>query len=253
MDFGLDGKRAIVTGGSRGIGRAIVELLAAEGCSVAFCARGIEGVEQTTTALQSGGAAVSGTAVDVGDADAYRAWLSDAVVQLGGLDILICNTTGYSRPGEDGFRNALEIDLLGLVRAVEITVPALAASGAGSIVALSSSTALEIYLPGGEAYGALKAGLIHYASSLAKAHGAKGIRCNTVAPGPIEFEGNVWRRRSEEQDPVYEAMRAGSPFGRLGTAEEVARAVVFLASPAASWISGANLVVDGGLSSRVDF
>ena len=253
MDLSLDGKRAIVTGGSRGIGRAIVEQLANEGCSVAFCARGSEGVSQTTAALQRPGADVVGTAVDVADADAYRRWLSDAEVGLGGLDILICNATGYARPGEEGFRNTLEIDLLGLVRAVEATLPALEASGAGSVVALSSSTALDIYLPGAEAYGALKAAVIHCASALARAHGSKGVRCNTVAPGPIEFEGNVWRRRHDAHDPVYEAMTAGSPFGRLGTADEVARAVVFLASPAASWITGANLVVDGGLSSRVDY
>jgi len=114
-------------------------------------------VSQTTAALQRPGADVVGTAVDVADADAYRRWLSDAEVGLGGLDILICNATGYARPGEEGFRNTLEIDLLGLVRAVEATLPALEASGAGSVVALSSSTALDIYLPGAEAYGALKA------------------------------------------------------------------------------------------------
>lgn len=253
MDLNLDGKRVIVTGGSRGIGRATVELLANEGCSVAFCARGAEGVAQTTAALKTRGANVVGTAVDVADADAYRRWLADAVAGLGGLDILICNATGYARPGEDGFRNTLEIDLLGLVRAVEATLPALEASGTGSIVALSSTTALDIYLPGAEAYGALKAAVIHYASALARAHGSKGVRCNSIAPGPIEFEGNVWRRRHNERDPVYEAMITGSPLGRLGTAEEVARAVAFLASPAASWINGANLVIDGGLSSRVDF
>ena len=201
MDLSLDGRRAIVTGGSRGIGRAIVELLADEGCSVAFCARGADGVAQATAALQTRGANVVGAAVDVGDADAYRQWLSEAVVGLGGLDILICNATGYARAGEDGFRNTLEIDLLGLVRAVEATLPALEASGAGSIVALSSSTALDIYLPGAEAYGALKAAVIHCASGLARAHGAKGVRCNTIAPGPIEFPGNVWRRRHDEKSP----------------------------------------------------
>jgi 3-oxoacyl-[acyl-carrier protein] reductase len=253
LDLGLEGRRAIVTGGSRGIGRAIVQALAGEGCSIAFCARGAEGVESAVAALRAGGASVSGAAVDVGDADAYRVWLADAVSDLGGLDILVSNATGYARPGDKGWRDALEIDLLGFVRAVEIVLPALEASGVGSIVSLSSSTAVDIFLPGAEAYGALKAALIHHTSALAKAHGAKGVRCNSVAPGPIEFEGNVWRRRRDEHHPLYEAIRSGSPFGRLGTPEEVAQAVVFLASPAASWITGANLIIDGGLTSRVDF
>jgi 3-oxoacyl-[acyl-carrier protein] reductase len=253
LDLGLEGRRAIVTGGSRGIGRAVVEALADEGCSIAFCARGAEGVESAVAALRAGGARVTGAAVDVRDADAYRAWLAGAVADLGGLDILVSNATGYARPGDQGWRDALEIDVLGFVRAAEIVLPALEASGVGSIVSLSSSTAVDIFLPGAEAYGALKAALIHHTSALAKAHGAKGVRCNSVAPGPIEFEGNVWRRRRDEHHPLYEAMRSGSPFGRLGRPEEVARAVVFLASPAASWITGANLIIDGGLTSRVDF
>lgn len=253
MDLGLRDRRAIVTGGSRGIGRAIVEALAAEGCSVAFCARGAEGIEATKTAVRGRGGNVMGAAVDVGDAEAYRSWLAQAVSDLGGLDVLVCNATGYVRPGEEGWYSSLEIDMLGVVRAVEAVLPALEASGAGSVVSISSTAALDIFLPGSGAYGALKAALIQYTSTLAKAHGPKGIRCNTVAPGPIEFDGNAWNHRREEQHPLYEAVRNGSPFGRLGTADEVARAVVFLASPAASWISGANLIIDGGLTNRVDY
>jgi NAD(P)-dependent dehydrogenase (short-subunit alcohol dehydrogenase family) len=253
MDLSLDGSRAIVTGGSRGIGRKVVELLAAEGCTVAFCARQAGGVREAQAELRARGARVTGSAVDVRDGDAYRSWLTAAVGELGGLDIMICNTTGYVRPGEEGWRGVFEVDVLGVVRAVETVLPALEASGSGSIVALSSTTALDVFLPGAEAYGAMKAAMIHHASALAQAHGPSGIRCNTVAPGPIEFEGNVWRDRHDQGDPLFEAMRAGSPFGRLGTPEEVARAVVFLASPAASWITGANLIVDGGLSKRVDY
>ena len=253
MDLGLEGRRAIVTGGSRGIGRQVVELLAAEGCSVAFCARRTDGVKDTQAELRARGAQVTGSTVDVRDGDAYRSWLTTAVADLGGLEIMICNTTGYVRPGEEGWHGVFEVDLLGVVRALEVVLPALEASGSGSIVALSSTTALDVFLPGAEAYGAMKAAMIHYASALAQAHGPSGIRCNTVAPGPIEFKGNVWRERHEQGDPLFEAMRSGSPFGRLGTPEEVARAVVFLASPAASWITGANLIVDGGLSKRVDY
>jgi NAD(P)-dependent dehydrogenase (short-subunit alcohol dehydrogenase family) len=174
LDLGLDGKRAIVTGGSRGIGRSTVETLAAEGCSVAFCARGPEGVDEAASELRSRGARVVGAAVDVGDAGAYREWLADAVSELGGLDILVCNATGYARPGEEGWRGAFEIDLLGVVRAIEVVLPALTASGAGSIVAMSSSIALDVFLPGGEAYSAMKSAMINYSKALARAHGAKG-------------------------------------------------------------------------------
>jgi 3-oxoacyl-[acyl-carrier protein] reductase len=254
LDLGLDGRRAIVTGGSRGIGRSILEVLGDEGCSIAFCARGAEGVEKTATALQARGARVTGSAVDVGDGEAYRSWLAEAVSDLGGLDILVCNATGYVKPGEEGWRGALEIDMLGVVRAVEVVLPALEASGTGSVVSIASTAAVDIFLPGSGAYGALKAAVIQYTSVLAKAHGAKGIRCNTVSPGPIEFEqDNAWARRRDEGHPLYEAVRSGSPFGRLGTPEEVARAVAFLASPAASWITGVNLIVDGGLTNRVDY
>jgi 3-oxoacyl-[acyl-carrier protein] reductase len=253
MNLGLEGRRAIVTGGSRGIGRAIVKTLADEGCAVAFCARGAEGVQAAVDASRDARASVTGAAVDVGDADAFRSWLTDSVEALGGLDILISNTTGYALPGEDGWRSTLEVDVLGLVRGVEMTLPALEASGQGSIVVLGSSTAVDIFLPGGEAYGAMKAATIHHSSVLAKAHGGRGIRCNTVSPGPIEFEGNIWRRRHEEGNETYEKLRASSPFGRMGTAEEVANAVVFLASPAASWVTGINLIVDGGMTTRVNF
>ncbi len=253
MNLDLEGRRAIVTGGSRGIGRAVVQRLADEGCAVAFCARGAEGVQAAVEASRDARAPVTGAAVDVGDADAFRAWLAESVEALGGLDILISNTTGYALPGEEGWRSTLEVDVLGLVRGVEVTLPALEASGQGSIVVLGSSTAVDIFLPGGEAYGAMKAATIHHSSVLAKAHGGRGIRCNTVSPGPIEFEGNIWRRRHDEGNETYEKLRASSPFGRMGTAEEVANAVVFLASPAASWITGTNLIVDGGMTTRVNF
>jgi 3-oxoacyl-[acyl-carrier protein] reductase len=254
VDLGLAGARAIVTGGSRGIGRAVVETLSAEGCSVCFCARGADGVAEAQEALRSRGAQVTGAAVDVGDPDAYRSWLRDALSELGGLDVLVCNTTGYVLPGEAGWRNSLEVDMLGAVRAVETVAPAMNSSGIASIVTVGSTAAIDLFLPGADAYGALKAALIHYSGGLARSLGKKGIRCNVVSPGPIEFEGaNNWAKRRDQGDPLYETVRGQTPLGRLGTPAEVARAVVFLASPAASWVNGVNLLADGGLTTRVDY
>jgi NAD(P)-dependent dehydrogenase (short-subunit alcohol dehydrogenase family) len=253
VDLGLQGKKALVTGGSRGIGRAIVELLVDEGCSVAFCARGADGVQEAVASLRQRGTEPIAAAVDVGDAEAYKSWLAEAVEGLGGLDILVCNATGYVKPGEEGWNASFDVDMMGLVRAVEVTLPALEASGAGAILSISSTAALDVFLPGLDAYGAMKAAVVHHTAVMAHDHGPKGIRCNALAPGPIEFPGNGWEKRREQGHPLYEAMCAGSPFGRLGNDKEVANAAVFLVSPAASWINGVNLVIDGGLTKRVNY
>lgn len=256
MDLGLQGKRAAVTGASRGIGRAIAERLAAEGCAVAICARDAAGVAAAARAIgesTGGNAEVAGTAVDVGDAAAMRRWIDDTAAAFDGLDIVVANVSALSvGADEDSWRRAMEVDMLGTVRLVEAAMPHLEASDCGAVVAVSSTAALEAF-GGPRPYNALKAALINYMSNLATIAAPNGVRANTVSPGTIYFDDGVWGDRKREQPGVYEWALGQNPMGRMGTPEEVARAVAFLASPAASFITGANLVVDGGLTRRVQF
>ena len=256
MDLGLTGKRAIVTGGTRGIGRRTVDLLLAEGCDVGFCARDAAQVDTAVSELSGGMASdgkVVGGAVDVSDTAALRAWIGATANELGGIDILVANASALvSGAGEEAWKRGLEVDVLGTVAAVEAATPYLEESDAAAIVAISSTAAINT---AGDvrAYSGVKAAIISYLSGLSTALGSKGIRANTVSPGAIFFEGGVWDIRKRETPGVYESAVKRSPFGRLGSPEEVANAVVFLASPAASYISGANLVVDGAQTTRVQY
>lgn len=252
MDLGLRGKRAVVTGASRGIGRAIAEVLAAEGVHLGICARTPEGLNRAAEELRRHGVTVAAEAVDVGKRDEFVAWIGRMGEQLGGIDIFVSNTSGGAAPGEQGFVQNFEVDMLGAVRGFEAARPFLEKSEAPAVVFISTTAAIETFgQPNG--YGAMKAALINYANALSQAHGAKGIRVNTVSPGPIYFEGGPWAMIRQGMPQFYEATVKQHPAGRMGTPEEVARAVAFLASPAASWITGVNLVVDGGFTKRVDF
>jgi 3-oxoacyl-[acyl-carrier protein] reductase len=253
MDLGLTGKRAIVTGGTRGIGRRIVELLLAEGCHVGFCARDAAEVERMANDLASVGPRLIGGTVDVIDDAGLRGWISATATELGGLDIVIPNASALvSGADEEAWRKGLEVDVLGTVRTVEAAMPFLEASDAASIVAISSTAAVNT-AGGVRAYSGVKAALISYMSGLSTNLGRKGIRANTVSPGAIYFEGGVWDVRKREAPEAYAAAVARSPMGRLGAPEEVANAVVFLASPAASYISGTNLIVDGAATTRIQY
>ena len=253
MDLGLAGKRAIVTGGSRGIGRRIVDLLVAEGCHVGFCARDAGEIDRALEKVKVAGQELIGGVVDVTDDAGLRGWISETATALGGLDILIPNASALvSGADVDAWRLGLEVDVLGTVRAVEAAQPFLEASGAGAIVAISSTAAINTS-GGVRAYSGVKAALISYMSGLSTNLGAKGIRANTVSPGAIYFEGGVWDVRKRETPEVYAGAVARCPLGRLGAPEEVANAVVFLASPAAGYISGTNLIVDGAATTRIQF
>lgn len=252
MDLGLSGKRVLVTGGTRGIGAAIVDRFLGEGARVAFCARDGAQVEAREKALQSAGHDVRGQAVDVADAVAYKSWIEESAAALGGIDIFIPNVSGGALPGEEGWRQAFEIDLMATVRGCEAALPHLAASGAGAIVVIASIAGLEDFgSPGG--YNTIKAGLVTYASQLGAAAAPHGIRVNTVSPGPIHVEDGFWGDVARAQPDAYKATAARHPLGRLGTPEEVANCVAFLASPAASWVTRSNLVIDGGFTRRVQF
>jgi 3-oxoacyl-[acyl-carrier protein] reductase len=253
MDLGLQGKRAVITGASRGIGRAIAAQLAAEGCDLAICARGEQVLQATAAELRSAyGVGVHAQSVDVGKGEDYKAWLRRAADHLGGVDIFVSNTSAGAGQGEQSWYASFEIDMLGAVRGVETLLPFLERSEAGSILFISTTAALEMF-NAPNAYGAMKAALINYANALSQALAPKGIRVNTISPGPIYFEGGPWAMIKERIPAFYEQTLRQIPAGRFGTPEEVARAAAFLVSPAASLITGANLVADNGFTKRVQF
>lgn len=254
MDLGLSGKRAVVTGGTRGIGRAIAERLLDEGASVAISARDAGGVEVAIKELSARGT-VFGESLDVGDGDALTTWVAKAADQLGGIDIVVSNASAGGMGGAtpEAFGQVLNVDVLGLVRLVDAALPHLQKSEAAAIVAISTTAALEQFGPGTSAYNALKAAVINYTAGLAQNLAPAGIRANCVSPGPIFIENGDWDMIKKHMTAFYDATVQGHGRGRLGSPEEVANAVAFLASPAASWISGANLVVDGGFTKRVAF
>lgn len=251
MDLGLQGKKAIVTGATKGIGRAVVELLAREGVNVGFCARTAEEVAEAAASLESLGVHAFGTAVNVRDAEAYKAWLARAVEALGGCDVFIPSVSaGGGMDSEKNWVRNFEIDVLHTVRGCEALLPHLEKSGQGAVVIIGSTNAVETFVAP-MAYNAMKAALITYSKQLSQFVGRKNVRVNTVSPGPIYFEGGAWEMIKGTQPKLYEWALKQIPVGRMGTAEEIARIIVFIASPASSLITGANIVADNGFTKRV--
>ena len=234
MDLGLKGRRALITAATRGIGLAIAETLADQGCDIAVCARGEGGLESARKELESRGVKVFTKAVDVSDGDALKAFISEAAEALGGLDIFVSNASAGGGPGEAAWQPTFDIDVMGAVRGIGAATPFLSKSDAGSVVIISSTAALE-YLGIPQAYNAMKAALISHASDMSQALAPQGVRVNVVSPGPIYFEGGNWEMIKQAMTPQStKGALAQCAIGRMGTPEEVARAVVFLASPAAS-------------------
>jgi 3-oxoacyl-[acyl-carrier protein] reductase len=251
MDLGLKGLRALVTGGTKGIGKAIAETLAAEGASVAICARNAAEVNEAVARLKSKGVRATGRALDISDASALKAWVKDAGAELGGIDIVVSNVSALAIGGdEEAWKKGYEIDLMGAVRLVDAAMPFLEKSKAASIVTISSVSGREIDFAAGP-YGAFKAALVHYTQGLAFQLAGKKIRANTVSPGNTYFEGGVWNQIKDGNPTLYAEALALNPTGRMGTPQEMANAVAFLASPAASFVTGTNLVVDGALTRGV--
>lgn len=252
MELGLQGRNVLVTAASRGIGRAIAQAFADEGCAVAFCARGEEGLQAAQADLEGRGAKVFARALDVGQGDAFKQFVAQAAEELGGLDVYVANASGGAGPGEAAWQASFDVDVMGAVRGVEAALPALTNSDAGSVLFIGSTAALE-YLGVPQAYNAMKAALIAHAGDLSQALAPKGVRVNCISPGPIYFEGGSWEMIKQAMPKMYEGALAQCAIGRMGAPEEVARAAVFLASPAASLITGANLVCDGGFTKRMPF
>ena len=249
MELGLTGKRFLVTGGTRGIGRAVVEGLLAEGADVAFCARSADAVADAQAELSADGSIAFGTAVDVRDAAALTDWVAHSAESLGSIDGVIANVSALA----DDWRSSIEVDLMGTIGLVDAALPHLLATGDGSIVTISSVSGREIDVFAGS-YGSIKAAIIHYTQGLAHQLAGKGVRANTVSPGNTYFPGGVWPAIERDDPELFKASLDLNPTGRMATAREVANAVVFLSSSAvASFITGTNLLVDGALTRGVQF
>ena len=251
MDLGLKGLRALVTGGTRGIGRAVVEALAAEGASVAFCARTPGDVSAADQAGASG--TMLGYVADVGDQAALREWVTTAAEALGGVDIVVANVSALAIPDSaENWQRSFEVDMMGTVGLMQAAMPYLERSPAASIVTIASVSGREIDFAAGP-YGTFKAAIIHYTQGLAFQLADKGIRANSLSPGNTYFPGGVWENIEQNNPSLFSAAMGLNPTGRMARPEEIARGVAFLASPAASFITGTNLVVDGALTRGVQF
>jgi 3-oxoacyl-[acyl-carrier protein] reductase len=251
MDLGLKGRSALVTGGTKGIGRAISALFATEGANVALCARNADEVAATTTALAGKGGRLWGRALDVADPVALKQWVEDAASEFGGIDALVCNVSGLAiGDTPETWEKSFRVDMMHTVNSVAAALPWLEKSTSAAVVIISSVSGFEVDFAAGS-YGAFKAALIHYAKGLSHQLVGKGVRVNAVSPGNTYFEGGVWQNIEQGSPDFFKSAMALNPTGRMGTPEEVAAGVVFLASPAASRISGANLVIDGALTKAV--
>ena len=253
MDLQIKGKTAIVTGGTKGIGRAIVEAFADEGANVAFCARNADEVKSTEEALIAKGVKAKGTALDVGDATALRAWVEDPAKEFGGIDMAVANVSALAIPDEDeNWETSFRVDMMGTVNLCKAVIPHLDKSDVKSLVAISSVSGREADFASGP-YGTFKTAIIGYMAGLALQLAEKGIRANTVSPGNTYFEGGVWQNIEGGNPDLFSFAMGLNPTGRMGTPQEVASGVVFISSPVSSRTSGTNLVVDGALTRGIQF
>jgi NAD(P)-dependent dehydrogenase (short-subunit alcohol dehydrogenase family) len=251
MDLGLKGKKALVTGGTKGIGRAVTELFADEGADVGICSRHADDVKAAVAALAARGIRAWGEALDVGDSTALRGWVERAARELDGIDILVANVSALAvGDTAETWDKSFKVDMMHTVNAVQAAVPFLERSKAAAIVVISSVSGFEIDFAAGS-YGAIKAALIHYAKAMSQQLIKRGIRVNTVSPGNTYFDGGIWQNIERNMPDLYKSALALNPTGRMAAPEEIARGVAFLASPAASFTTGTNLVIDGALTRRV--
>src|SRR5215471_14046715 len=246
MKIDLTGKRAIVTGGSRGIGRAIALAFAEAGAGVSICARGAEALAVTREDIARHDGTAHAAVCDLSDAAAIPRYIEEAAAALGGIDILVNNASGFGTSDDEaGWATSISVDLLATVRASRAALPFLEKSEEGSILNISSISGLRA-TPRTPPYAAVKAAVIEYTLTQAATLARKGIRVNGIAPGSIEFPGGTWARAKANNPDLYGRILRSIPFGRLGRPEEIAQVALFLSSPLASWVTGQNIAVDGG-------
>ncbi len=246
MQISLKGKRAAVTGGSKGIGRSIALALASAGASVSICARGAGTLEKTAADISAAGVKAHAATCDLADKDAIAGYIAAAGNSLGGIDILVNNASGFGLADDEaGWAKGLNIDVMATVRASHAAIHLMEKAGGGAILNISSISGYR-----GSArsapYAAVKAALINYTLSQGLMLAPKKIRVNAIAPGSIEFPGGVWDERRTSHPELYQSVLRSIPWGRLGQPEEIANVAVFLCSDAASWVTGQTLSVDGG-------
>jgi len=256
MDLHLKGKNAVVLGGTRGIGRAIAETFANEGANVAICARHEDQIREAVAALKAKGVKATGASVDITDGNALKAWIAKAGEELGGIDALVSNAGAMAQgPDPASWESNFRLDVLGAVNAFDAARPflekAAEKNGDASFTIIASVSAAES--DNASSYGPIKAALIHYAKGLARQHAKRKIRTNVVSPGMVYFKGGVWNMVEEANPDYFKQAIARNPTGRAATPQEIANATVFLASPASSYTTGVNLLVDGSISRRVNF
>jgi NAD(P)-dependent dehydrogenase (short-subunit alcohol dehydrogenase family) len=253
MDLGLKGKKVIIGGATRGLSKAALKLFAAEGCDIGMFSRDARGLEDLASDLSGHGGRYATRDFVLDDRQEYKAMLSGLADELGGCDIFVHTISSSGAQGAQDWEESFRIDMLGAVDAVEALEAYLEESGSGAIVMMSSTAAIETFLAP-QAFNAVKAALVAYASQLSQALAPKGIRVNTVSPGPISYPGGNWEGVKALMPELVEGIEAQIPLGqRMGTPDEVASGIVFLASPAARYIIGANLVIDGGYTKRIQF
>lgn len=251
MDLGLNGKRALVTGSTKGIGRAVVETLLSEGASVAMCARSQDGVDAAVAELGSMGTVV-GSAVDASDTDAFVGWVEQSAEQLGGIDVFVHNTSAKPARKLEGWVNNFNVDLMALVAGVGAATEALA-DGGGSVISIGTTATAEHFATGSGSYSAFKAAVTNWTLGQAQVLGAQGVRCNVVSPGPIMVEGGDWDQIREHMGDFFAATQKNHPMGELGEPGDVAAMVAFLAGDVSRHINGTNITVDGGFLKRVNY
>lgn len=256
MDLQLNGRNAVILGGTRGIGRAIAETLAREGTNVAICARNAEQVAETVAELSKMGVKATGAGVDILDGEALKAWIRSAADELGGIDLLVSNAGAMAQGGDPAsWEQNFRLDVLGMVNAFDAAKPYLKKAaethGDASFVIIASISAAET--DNASSYGPIKAALIHFAKGLARQYAPQHIRTNVVSPGTVYFKGGVWNTIETNMPAIFAGAMERNPMGRMATPQDIASAAVFLSSPLSSFTSGINMVVDGALSRRVNF